>query len=126
MFMRCPLHRLIPSCGATLPLLRCVHQEIGDHLRHAQTMRALWRRNPWNAGWPISLSLLLPKTGSDVRLRREDIAELVGCIPETAIRVIADFSRRGILRTGWKRIALLDRISLERIALSRSSKKIPL
>jgi CRP-like cAMP-binding protein len=53
-----------------------------------------------------------------VRLRREDIAELVGCIPETAIRVLADFSRRGILRTGWKRIALMDRSALERLTLS--------
>lgn len=102
-----------------------VHQEMGDHLRHAQTMRAM-ATEPVERRVAHLLSLLLPKTGSDVRLRREDIAELVGCIPETAIRVIADFSRRGILLTGWKRIALLDRISLERIALSRSSKKIPL
>ena len=93
-----------------------VHQEIGDHMRHAHDMRAV-ATEPVERRVAHILSLLLPKTGAEVRLRREDIAELAGCIPETAIRVLADFSRRGILRTGWKRIALIDRPALERLTL---------
>lgn len=93
-----------------------VHQEIGDHMRHAHDMRAM-ATEPVERRVAHILSLLLPKTGAEVRLRREDIAELAGCIPETAIRVLADFSRRGILRTGWKRIALIDRPALERLTL---------
>ncbi|MBL8024677.1 MAG: Crp/Fnr family transcriptional regulator [Elusimicrobia bacterium] len=94
-----------------------VHQEMGDHLRHAQTMRAM-ATEPVERRVAHLLSLLLPETGAEVRLRREDIAELVGCIPETAIRVLADFNRRGILRTGWKRITLMDRSSLEKFTVS--------
>ncbi len=90
-----------------------VHQEIGDHMRHAHEMRAL-STEPVERRVAHLLGLLLPTAGTEVRLRREDIAELVGCIPETAIRVLADFTRRGILRTGWKRIALIDRPALER------------
>lgn len=100
---------------------QCVHQEIGDHMRHAHEMRAL-STEPVERRVAHLLSLLLPKAGTAVRLRRGDIAELVGCIPETAIRVLADFTRRGILRTGWKHIALVDRPALERIAISTNLK----
>lgn len=82
-----------------------VHQEMGDHLRHSQTMRAL-ATEPVERRVAHLLTLLLPETGSEVRLRREDIAELVGCIPETAIRVLSDFKKQGLIRTGWKRISL--------------------
>ncbi|MBK8574461.1 MAG: Crp/Fnr family transcriptional regulator [Elusimicrobia bacterium] len=58
---------------------QCVHQEIGDHLRHAQAMRAL-ATEPVERRMAHLLGLLLPKTGSEVRLRREDIAELVSCV----------------------------------------------
>ena len=94
-----------------------VHQEIGDHMRHAHDMRAL-STEPVERRVAHLLSLLLPTAGTEVRLRREDIAELVGCIPETAIRVLADFTRRGILRTGWKRITLVNRPALEQFAIS--------
>ena len=82
-----------------------VHQEIGDHMRHAHDMRAM-ATEPVERRVAHILSLLLPKTGAEVRLRREDIAELAGCIPETAIRVLAEFKKQGLIRTGWKRIAL--------------------
>lgn len=103
--------------GAHSAFAQSVHQEMGDHLRHAQTMRAL-ATEPVERRVAHLLSLLLPETGAEVRVRREDIAELVGCIPETAIRVLADFNRRGILRTGWKRITLMDRSSLEQFTVS--------
>lgn len=103
--------------GAHSAFAQSVHQEMGDHLRHAQSMRAL-ATEPVERRVAHLLSLLLPETGAEVRLRREDIAELVGCIPETAIRVLADFNRRGILRTGWKRITLMDRSSLEQFTVS--------
>jgi CRP-like cAMP-binding protein len=62
------------------------------------------------------LTLLLPKEGAEARLRREDIAELAGCIPETAIRILSDFRKRRILKTGWKRLTLLDAKALFQLA----------
>lgn len=102
---------------ATPAFARAVHAEVGDHLRHAQSMRAL-AAEPVEKRLAHLLLLLQPDGAPDVRLRREDLAELAGCIPETVIRALSDMKKRGLVRTGWKRVAVLDRDGLRRIAES--------
>lgn len=101
---------------------RAVHGEVGDHLRHAQDMRAR-AVEPVDKRLAHLLLMLLPAPGAEVRVRREDLAELVGCIPETAIRTLSEFRKRGWIRTGWKRIALLNPDALRR--LTRSAANLP-
>lgn len=97
---------------------REVHAAVGAHVRNAQEMRAL-------AGEPVEhriahvLLRLLPHRRSVARLRREDVAELAGCIPETAIRVLSSFKRRRWIETGWRRIALRDARALRSLVGAR-------
>lgn len=90
---------------------RAVHDDIGQHLRHAQSMRTL-AQEPAAQRVAAILSFLMPRRGDVVRIRREDVAELAGCIPETAIRVLSDFKKQGFIRTSWKQIALVDEAGL--------------
>lgn len=94
---------------------RAMFAEVGEHLRRAQTMRAL-ATAPVERRIAYWLTLLLPHRGAEIRLRREDIAEMAGCIPETAIRVLSDFRKRGVLKTGWKRFVLENPAALARLA----------
>lgn len=93
---------------------RAVHAELGDGLRHAQRMRAL-AGSPAAVRLAYLLALLQPEGAPDIRLRREDLADLAGCIPETAIRVLSGFRRRGWVRTGWRRVGIRDRRALEEL-----------
>jgi CRP-like cAMP-binding protein len=94
---------------------RAVHAAVGAHVRNAQEMRSL-------AGEPVErriahvLLRLLPGERSTAPLRREDVAELAGCIPETAIRVLSDFARRGWIDKGRRRIDLRNRRALQQVA----------
>ncbi len=90
---------------------RAVHDDIGQHLRHAQSMRTL-AQEPAAQRVAAILSFLMPRRGDVVRIRREDVAELAGCIPETAIRVLSDFKKQGLIRTSWKQIVLEDEAGL--------------
>ncbi|MBP9699318.1 MAG: Crp/Fnr family transcriptional regulator [Elusimicrobia bacterium] len=98
---------------------RAVHEDIGEHLRHAQSMRTL-AQEPAAQRVAAILSFLMPHRGDVVRIRREDVAELAGCIPETAIRVLSDFKRRGYIRTGWKEMTLADEAGLRSLIDSPS------
>jgi CRP-like cAMP-binding protein len=93
---------------------RAVHEDIGQHLRHAQSMRTL-AQEPAAQRVAAILSFLMPRRGDVVHIRREDVAELAGCIPETAIRVLSDFKKQGFIRTSWKQIALTDETGLRSI-----------
>lgn len=96
---------------------RAVHDDIGRHLRHAQSMRALAQESAPQRVAAV-LTSLMPRAGDEVHIRREDVAELAGCIPETAIRVLSEFKKRGMIRTGWKHISLLNAVGLRSIAES--------
>jgi nitrite reductase/ring-hydroxylating ferredoxin subunit len=91
---------------------RCTHMGGPVDFCHEGTLRCGWHGADFD-----------PDTGAAVRVRREDLAELVGCIPETAIRTLSEFKKRGWIRTGWKRIALLNPDALRR--LSRSPANLP-
>ena len=52
----------------------------------------------------------------DVYLTREDIANIIGTATESAIRILSDFKKNGLIDFKGKRINILDVRGLERIA----------
>lgn len=52
----------------------------------------------------------------DVYLTREDIANIIGTATESAIRILSDFKKIGLIDFKGKRISILDVRGLERIA----------
>ncbi|MFA6028375.1 MAG: Crp/Fnr family transcriptional regulator [Elusimicrobiota bacterium] len=84
---------------------REVFRQVGEHLRNAQGMRALAKESAERRIARV-LVLLGALLGREVKVRREDVAEMAGTTPETAVRVLADFRRRGLVSSGWKRIVV--------------------
>ena len=95
-----------------------VFAAVGDHLRQSQDLRSL-------AGESVErrvahvLLVLSRSMGAELRVRREDIAEIAGCSAETAIRTIADFRKKRLVATGWKRVTLLDPARLKALTAPR-------
>ena len=98
---------------------REVHAAVGEHVRRAQEMRSL-SHEPVDRRIAHVLLRLMPRPRMETRVRREDVADLAGCIPETAIRILADFKRRGWIRTGWRRIGLVNPAALRSMSLDPS------
>ena len=94
---------------------REVFKYVGSHLRHSQVMRSL-AKEPVDRRLAHILCLLGDMLGKDLRGSREDIAEMAGCTPETAIRVLVDFRKKKLIASGWKRIALVDPAGLKAFA----------
>jgi CRP-like cAMP-binding protein len=51
----------------------------------------------------------------NLRLTRQDIADIVGTTVETTIRVMSKFRKQGILTTEWKHIAVISKEKLSRL-----------
>lgn len=83
-----------------------VFASVGDHLRQAQSLRALAAEPVENRVAHILL-VLCESMGKTLAVRREDVAELAGCTPETAIRTLAAFRKKGLIASGWKRLTVL-------------------
>ena len=94
-----------------------VYSSIGSHIRHAQTLRAL-SKEPIERRIAWVLLLLSQSLGKNMALRRQDIAELAACTPETATRTLADFKKNKIISSGWKSVTILDNERLNKIASS--------
>lgn len=62
-------------------------------------------------GQPGDLGLLI-----QAPLAREDVAAMTGTTPESASRVMSQFQRDGLIRTGRQWVAIADRAALEKIA----------
>ncbi len=56
----------------------------------------------------------------DAPLSRDDLASLTGCASETASRILARLQREGIIDSGRRWVAVIDRPSLERLATTTS------
>jgi CRP/FNR family transcriptional regulator, cyclic AMP receptor protein len=76
-------------------------------------------------GIPARLAALLLRLGAETAPRHEvvgyshqDLAEMVGSYRETITQTLNSFRLEGLIDIGRKRIALLDRVELERIAES--------
>jgi CRP-like cAMP-binding protein len=94
---------------------REVFKCVGSHLRHSQVMRSLVKE-PAEKRLAHILCLLGDMLGKELRVSREDIAEMAGCTPETAIRVLVDFRKKKLIASGWKRITLVDPAALKAFA----------
>ena len=51
-----------------------------------------------------------------VQLSREEIAGMVGTATESLIRMLSEFSKKGLIETKGKRIKITDNIQMERLA----------
>jgi CRP/FNR family transcriptional regulator len=54
-------------------------------------------------------------TRVDIRLTRQDLADIVGTTVETSIRVMSKFRRRGIVASNPKEIVITDMEGLRRV-----------
>lgn len=95
-----------------------VFASVGDHLRQAQSLRALASESVESRVAHVLLALSAAM-GPSLAVRREDVAELAGCTPPTAIRTLAAFRRKGLVASGWKRITVLRPDALARLAEPR-------
>jgi len=85
---------------------RAVYAEVGEHLRQSHALRAMTRESAPRRIAHI-LHLLSQSMGKELPLRREDVAEMSGVTPETVIRALAEFRRKKMIASGWKRITVL-------------------
>ena len=92
-----------------------VFRHMGNHLRHGQTLRSL-AKEPVEKRIAYALCLLRDSLGKNVEIRREDIAEMVGSTPETAIRTLIDFRKKKLIASGWKKITVLDYAGLKALS----------
>ena len=88
------------------PFSQAVYGEVGDHLRHSQALRAMVKepaeRRIGYILWMLSLNL-----GADMRLGREEVAEMAGTTVETAIRVLGRLRAARLIDARWKRLKIL-------------------
>ncbi|NNN05773.1 MAG: Crp/Fnr family transcriptional regulator [Elusimicrobia bacterium] len=93
------------------PFSQAVYAEVGDHLRHSQALRSMVKepaeRRIGYILWMLSLSL-----GPELRLGREEVAEMAGTTVETAIRVLGRLREAGLIDARWKRIKILKPAAL--------------
>lgn len=52
----------------------------------------------------------------DVNLSREDYADIIGAATESAIRLLSEFKKKGLILIKSKRIAVLNELELQKIA----------
>jgi CRP/FNR family transcriptional regulator len=88
------------------PFSQAVFAEVGEHLRHSQALRAMVKepaeRRIGYILWMLSLSL-----GAEMRLGREEVAEMAGTTVETAIRVLGRLRAARLIDARWKRLKVL-------------------
>jgi CRP-like cAMP-binding protein len=61
--------------------------------------------------------MLVEALGAEARLRRHEVAQLIGVTPVSVTRLIAEFKRDGLMQEGGMRVTGCDRQRL--IALAR-------
>lgn len=84
-----------------------IYAEIGGHIRHAQALRSL-SQEPVERRIARVLLLLSESMGMELSLRRQDLAELATCTPETAIRTLVNFRKKKLVSSAWKCVTILD------------------
>lgn len=93
------------------PFSAAVYAEVGDHLRHSQALRSMVKepaeRRIGYILWMLSLTL-----GSEMRLGREEVAEMAGTTVETAIRVLGRLREARLIDARWKKIKVLKPTAL--------------
>ncbi len=103
---------------------RAVYSEIGEHLRQSHALRAMARETV-SRRIAYILHLLSNSVGKDLAILREDVAEMSGSTQETAIRVLAEFRRKKIISSGWKKISILRPEKLAALYSGSASREAP-
>lgn len=84
---------------------RALYWDMSRRMREAQSMRALGTESVERRIAGVLL-WLESKFGPDLPFTRQAIADLASTTPESAIRTLIQFRRRGFIKTGWKKIVL--------------------
>lgn len=84
---------------------RALYCDMSRRMRESQNMRALGAESVERRVAGVLL-WLESKFGPDLPFTRQAIAELASTTPESAIRTLIQFRRRGFIKTGWKKIVL--------------------
>ncbi|MDE2038644.1 MAG: Crp/Fnr family transcriptional regulator [Elusimicrobia bacterium] len=106
----CELYRVgakdFSELMALPPFSQAVYGDVGEHLRHSQALRAL-AKEPAPRRIAYILWLLSSRIGPELRLGREEIADMAATTVETAIRVLGRLREEGLVEARWKRIKVL-------------------
>jgi CRP-like cAMP-binding protein len=94
-----------------------VFTDMGNHVRHMQTLRSMAMK-PVENRIAYIVYLLQSLIGKDIAVRREDIAEMASVTVGTAIRTLADFRKKKWIASGWSRITVLNAPALQSLAES--------
>lgn len=97
---------------------REVYSEMGRHLRHSQSLRAL-AKEPAEKRIMYILWLLSGSVGKELPILRENIAEMAGTSHETAIRSLISLRKKKLISSRWKRITVLEPERLKALSESR-------
>jgi CRP-like cAMP-binding protein len=93
---------------------RALFYDMSRRMREAQSFRTLGAETVEKRIAGVLL-WLAGKFGSDLPFTRQSIAEMANTTPESAIRTLIDFRRRGLIATGWKRIAMRNSKALREL-----------
>lgn len=105
--LRLPDHLFRDLMKAHADFSRQMYEEMGTHLRNAQTLKLLMGEPAPKRIAAILLRLSEAADGKELKLLRQDLAEIAGCNFSTAVRTLTELKRRGIVSSGWKRIRVL-------------------
>lgn len=94
---------------------REVYAEVGRHLRDGQALRAM-NKEPAERRIMFILWLLSQSVGKELPVRREDIADMAGTTPETAIRALAELREKKLIAARWKKITVLQPARLKALS----------
>lgn len=84
---------------------RALYWDMSRRMREAQKLRTLGTESVEKRIAGVLL-WLEGKFGPTLPFTRQAIAEMASTTPESAIRALIHFRRRGFIKTGWKRITL--------------------
>lgn len=100
-----PLSTMTDYLGKFPAFSRALYWDMSRRLRDAQKWRTLGAE-PVERRIAGVLLWLEGKFGSTLPFTRQAIAEMASTTPESAIRALILFRRRGYIKTGWKKITL--------------------
>lgn len=93
---------------------RALYWDMSRRMREAQKWRTLGTESVEKRIAAVLL-WLEGKFGPTLPFTRQAIAEMAGTTPESAIRSLIHFRRRGFIKTGWKRITLEKSVALREL-----------
>ncbi len=118
-----PARAVVELLRASPPFAAEVMAHLARELRYSEDMLMVLTRRPVKRRIADVLLLLHgePVPGEDwapfigIRLKRKEMAQMVGTTPETLSRTLAEFAQQGLISLDRRRIALRDVQGLEQV-----------